>query len=133
MTDDPAPLLPFGSALLEAIKRISDQLLLYVLAGAIIVAASAAWGPQLVVPLVALLLAGLVAWTVLQAARVRAGKPTILQNVRLGPFTKVTGGIKRGDVRTGAGGDRIEQNTTLGPGSKVEDGITYGDIDTRER
>lgn len=133
MTDETTPLLPFGSALLEAIKRISDQLLLYVLAGAIIVAATAAWGPQLVVPLVALLLAGLVAWTVLQAARIRAGKPAVLQNVRLGPFTKVTGGIKRGDVRTGAGEGRIEQNTTLRTGGKVEGGITYGDVDTRER
>jgi hypothetical protein len=133
MNDKTVPAPPFSNALLEAIKRISDQLLLYLLAGAIIVSAAGAWGSGLVLPLVGLLLAGLVAWTLLQALRIRAGKPAVLQNVRLGPFTRVVGGIKRGDVHTGPGGARIEQNTEVGAGGRVEGGITYGDVDTRER
>jgi hypothetical protein len=139
MTEETVPrALPFTSALLEAIKRISDQLLLYVLAGAIIVVGAGVWGPEslrtLVVPLVVLLLAGLVVWTVLQAFRVRAGKAVVLQNVRLGPFTRVVGGVKWGNVRAGSGrGEKVEQNVKLGAGGRVEGGITHGDIDTRER
>jgi hypothetical protein len=131
-------LQPFAGALLTAIKRISDQLLLYVLAGAIIVVGAAVWGPEslktLVVPLVVLLLAGLIVWTLLQAFRVHAGKSVVLQNVRLGPFTRVVGGVKWGKVRSGSGrGEKIEQNLNVGPGGRVEGGIEHDDIDTRGR
>jgi hypothetical protein len=145
MTDEAVPPQPseeaapqtFSTALVETIKRISDQLLLYVLAGAMIVAGAAVWGPEslrtLVVPLLVLLLAGLVGWILYQAFRIRSGKSAILQNVKLGPFTKVVGGIKHGTVRGGGRGGTIEQNVDVGPGGRVEGGITHGDIDTRGR
>ncbi len=135
--DEAAPQTTFSSALLDAVKRISDQLLLYVLAGAMIVAGAAVWGPEslgtLVVPLVVLLLAGLVGWIAFQAFRVRAGKSAILENVKLGPFTKVVGGVKWGKVQGAGGGARIERNVKLGAGGRIEGGITHGDIDTRKR
>jgi serine acetyltransferase len=124
---------PFGTALVDAIKRISDQLLLYVLAGAIIVATAAIGGVSFVWPLVGLLLAGVVAWTVLQAMRVRGGKPVIGQNVRLGPFSKVVGGIKYGDIRVNGSDSGVEQNVTLGAGGRVEGGITHGDVEIGKR
>ncbi len=134
--DEAAPQTTFSSALLDAVKRISDQLLLYVLAGAMIVAGAAVWGPEslgtLVVPLVVLLLAGLAGWIAFQAFRVRAGKSAVGQSVKLGPLTKVVGGIKHGKTRA-ASGAKVKQDVTVGAGGRVEDGITFGDNDVRGR
>jgi hypothetical protein len=137
MTDENVPPPPFSNALLEAIKRISDQLLLYVLAGAIIVVGAGVWGPEslstLVVPLVVLLLVGLVVWTLLQAFRIRAGKPAVFQNVRFGPFTRMVGDVKWGNTRAGREGGKIEQNFELGAGGRQKGDVTHGDVDTRGR
>jgi hypothetical protein len=133
MTDSAVPHEPFSNALVEAVKRISDQLLLYVLAGAMIVAAAAVWGPgSLVVALVALLLAGLLGWVLLQAYRVRAGKPVIGQEIKVRRRTKVDKGIKGGRVRGPQDARRIEQGIDVGAGSEIRGGITGGEVDTRE-
>jgi hypothetical protein len=133
MTHSVVPQEPFSNSLLEAVKRIRDQLLLYVLAGAMIVAAAAVWGPgSLVVALVVLILAGLVGWIFFQVSRVRAGKPVIGQEIKVGRRTKVDKGIKGGRVRGPQAARRIEQGIDVGAESDVRDGITGGEVDTRE-
>lgn len=134
MSDEAAP-QTFSSALPEAIRRISDQLLLYLLAGAMIIAGAAVWGPEslgtLVVPLLVLLLAGLVGWIAFQALRIRAGKSAILQSTRVGRFTRVRH-IKYGKTH-GEKGTTVDQRVRVGTGSRVDEGITFGDTDARRR
>jgi hypothetical protein len=132
----PEPTPPFGEALVEAVKRITDQLLLFVLAGAIIVVGAAVAGPPgsraLVLPVLLLLVLGMVLWTGLQVRRVRRGEQVVLQGVRFRRSAVVEGDIEHGRViaRGAPAGQRlrVEQDAHFGRRAHFRGTIKHGDV-----
>ena len=124
---------PFGEALVEAVKRITDQLLLYVLAGAMVVTGAAVVGPpgvrSLTVPLLLLLVLGLIAWTLLQTSRVRREQPVVLRRIRLRRAARLGGEVDFGVVDiSGPGSLELDQRLDLGPGASSTGTIRHGRV-----
>jgi hypothetical protein len=129
----------FGNALATAVRGLWNQppllaavAMAIVLAGVAVAAEDAA--RTIAVPLLALLVAGLVAWLYTDARRVQHSKPGVFQNTRFGRWSRQENvSIKSGEVDPGKAG-RIEQNVEAGAGSTQKDvRIEHGAVRSRRR
>jgi hypothetical protein len=131
--------MPFGDALVTAIRGLKGQPpLLVVVAMAVILAtvaiASTDAARTIALPLLALVGAGLVAWVYTDARRVQHDKPGVFQNTHLGRWSRQEDlTIKTGPVEAGRGG-RVEQNFEAGAGSKQKNvKIEHGEVRSKRR
>lgn len=136
--------VPYGEALLQAVKELKDHPpLLVVVALGILLVAVAALGPanarDIVLALVAIDALGVAAWLAVEAGRIRRSrrpKPEI-EGGRLtaGPFAQIgkEADIDRGDIQlSGVKPDEVGRvkggDIHLGPGSRLEGKVRGGDI-----
>lgn len=130
--------VPFTDALVQAVKGITDQLLLYVLAGTMIVVGAAVAGPpdadELVVPLLVLLCVGLVARTLVETSRVRRGRQRVDQDQRLGLGARRKGHSRWGSTHVdGSESVVVQQRVRGGWFSSHEGDVTHGDLRVGQR
>jgi hypothetical protein len=121
-----SPQVPFGDALLEAVKGLRGApALLGAVAIAIILGAVAIVAGDtartIALPLLGLLALALLAWVYTDTQRARRKEAGVLQGTAFGTWSKQARlEIKRGPVDARAG-TRVEQNVKAGIGSKQED------------
>ena len=135
---DSTPHVPFGDALVEAVKGLRGQPpLLGAVAIAIVLAAVAIAAGDVAraisLPLLGLLALGLLAWVYADTRRLQRNQSGVLRNTHFGAWSKQKQmRVKHGNVAEGAGaGARISEEVKTGIGSSQE-GVTieYGDVTT---
>lgn len=133
---DSTPHVPFGDALVEAVKGLRGQpALLGAVAIAIILGAVAIVAGDVAraisLPLLGLLALGLLAWVYTDTRRAQRNQPGVFQGTVFGAWSKQKRlKIKYGEVDAGADA-RINQDLKTGIGSQQE-GVTieHGDVTT---
>ena len=133
---DSTPRVPFGDALLEAVKGLRGQPpLLGAVAIAIVLAAVAIAAGDVAravsLPLLGLLALGLLAWVYTDTRRAQRNQPGVLQSTAFGAWSKQKRmNVKHGNVDA-RGAARISQEVKTGTGS-AQEGVTieYGDVTT---